>query len=379
MGTTRVSINGRDFLINDSLTYAEIDGARPEVMGLLMNARFIQAVFDDKAGRERFNRFGRIFDPEENTNGLIKALPDWYNAGLRAITVGFQGGGTCYTINSQTIDNNPFGSDGRHLDPAYASRMDRLIRACDRIGMVVIVSFFYWMQALRFSNENALLEAMKTACAFLRERKYTNVLIEIANEHDIFDFQHLSIVRDPSRMAGLIRIARDESGSLPVGCSGSGGKIFREICDESDFILIHGNGCSRQILYNLIQTVREWAPDKPVVCAMRIRQRWGKFLSLSGYTRLGDIITISPSKSLRSTGKSSQAKILFSQCACPWHLEFRCEHRLYSSTFYRGWNTLRTGMGYVGYASRVYIRKRLIMWSFLKMVRIYSLLMTSLL
>ena len=36
-----------------------------------MNARFIQGIFDDKENPERFSRFGRMFDPDKNTNDLI--------------------------------------------------------------------------------------------------------------------------------------------------------------------------------------------------------------------------------------------------------------------------------------------------------------------
>ena len=31
-------------------------------------------------------------------------------------------------------------------------------------------------------------------------------------------------------------------------------------------ILIHGNGCTRQRLYNMIQTVRSWGLKRPIVC-----------------------------------------------------------------------------------------------------------------
>jgi hypothetical protein len=51
-----------------------------------------------------------------------------------------------------------------------------------------------------------------------------------------------------------------------VGCSGAGGYINREVAEASDVILIHGNGCTRQRLYNMIRTVRSWDLDRPIVC-----------------------------------------------------------------------------------------------------------------
>ena len=90
---TKLSIDGDRFRINGSLVYSELPHADPSCHGLLMNARMIQGVFDDKAEPERFQRFGKHFSPEQNTDDLIAALPQWYAHGLRAITVGFQGGG----------------------------------------------------------------------------------------------------------------------------------------------------------------------------------------------------------------------------------------------------------------------------------------------
>ena len=150
MPQTHIDIQGDLFLINAKLTYSEIAGSKPDIHGLLMNARFIQGIFDDKADPARFARFGHnAYDPAANTARLVAALPQWYDHGLRAFTVGLQGGGPCFTINNLTIDNNPFGEDGAQLDPAYAARMDTLIRGADAAGMVVIVSYFYGDQARR--------------------------------------------------------------------------------------------------------------------------------------------------------------------------------------------------------------------------------------
>lgn len=95
MPNTHLMIRGESFLINDQLTYAEIETSRPEVRGLLMNARFIQGIFDDQAQPQRFARFGRdTWNAAANTERLVAALPEWYAHGLRAFTVGLQGGWT---------------------------------------------------------------------------------------------------------------------------------------------------------------------------------------------------------------------------------------------------------------------------------------------
>ncbi len=264
---TTVTTQGVDFLLNGTKVYADLAGTDPQSHGLLFNARFIQGIFDDKAGPQRYVRFGfSEWDADDQTDRLIAALPQWYEFGLRAFTVGIQGGGPCFTIENDTIDNNPFGPRGTDFDPAYAARLDRLIRAADEVGMVVIVSYFYGDQAKRLEDGRAVRNAVTTASRFLREGGHTNVIIEVANEMDINAFVPHPIVREPEGMGVLLDLARSESGGMLVGCSGGGGYRAKEVVQSSDVVLIHGNGCSRQRYYNLIRQCREWAPDKPIVC-----------------------------------------------------------------------------------------------------------------
>jgi hypothetical protein len=267
MNATQLSIENETFLMNGRLVYSDIPSVPAAHHGLLMNARFIQGIFDDAAAPERFARFGHTtWDPEAQTDRLIAALPDWYRYGLRAFTTGFQGGGPCFTTDNNTIDNNPFGADGTTLDPAYAARMDRLIRAADAEGMVVIVSLFYCAQCRHLKDGAAIRNAVKTAANFLRDGGYSNVIIEVANELDVAPFKAHPLIFYPEGMASLIDLARDESGGLPVGCSGTGGYLSREVAEASDVILVHGNGLTRQAYYNMIQEVRAWKLNRPILC-----------------------------------------------------------------------------------------------------------------
>jgi hypothetical protein len=265
MGKTVLDIRGCDFYINGKPVYDEIKNAG-EAKGLLMNARFIQGVFDDAFDRRRFDRFGRVFDPEENTNRLIDSLPEWYGYGLRAITVGFQGGWPVFTVDVRTINNNPFGTGGCKLDERYASRMDRIIRAADSLGIVVIVNFLYWAQSLRFKDGRALTRAVGLAANFLKNGGYTNVMIDLANEYNIPHWSQHPIINNAECIQLLIDIARKESGGLPIGSSGGGGMFDSEIADCSDIVLVHGNGLTRGEYYNFIRRVKEMSPRKPVIC-----------------------------------------------------------------------------------------------------------------
>jgi hypothetical protein len=264
---TRLSIQGNKFKINDRLVYSEIPGSSPDVRGLLMNARFIQGVFDDKAAPERFARFGRVkWDPERNTDDLTKALPEWYSYGLRAFTVGFQGGLPVFTTENSTIDNNPFSPDGKSIDEAYLDRMECLIRAADEIGMAVIVSLLYQGQSPRMKNGSTIRNAVRTASCWLRDKSFTNTIIEVANEHTIGNFKNRPLISDPESITTLMEIAKDSSGGMPIGCSAGGRQIVREVAEASDVVLIHGNSLRREDYKRFVNTVKSCAPDRPIVC-----------------------------------------------------------------------------------------------------------------
>lgn len=265
MGKTVLTIKGQDFYINDKLVYDEIEG-QDYSKGLLMNARFIQGIFDDKTDRTRFHRFNKIFDVDINTQDFIDALPQWYQYGLRAVTVGVQGGMPVFTIDVNTIDNNPFGTNGLSFDEAYANRLDRIICAADEIGMVVIVNILYWAQSLRFESDGAILSALQCFSSWIRKKNYSNVKIDLANEYNIETWNQLPIIQNPKNMAKLLRLVKEESGELLVGSSGCGGLIDQEVVDASDVVLIHGNGLTRGEYYDFVLKVKNMAPNKPILC-----------------------------------------------------------------------------------------------------------------
>ena len=257
MSKTLLTYKDDNFFINGSVTYP---GTRAE--GLLMNARFAQGIFDDKSDRRRYDRFGRTFDPERNTDDLIAALPEWYDWGLRAFTVGVQGGGPCFTVENRYIDNSPFSADGTQMDEAYLNRLIRLIRRADELGMAVIVSCFYEAQLHRLEDADAVRNALALLCKILKYNDFGNCIIEPCNEYNIA-LTH-KIVGTDEGMAELLDLARRESGML-CGCSGAGGYFSPVTARASDVILIHGNGLSRNKLNQLITRARLCRRDVPVI------------------------------------------------------------------------------------------------------------------
>jgi hypothetical protein len=262
---TIITAEGSDLLINGKKTYSELDSCKSEYHGLLMNVRFIQALFDEKNDPSRYNRFTRIFDPDKNTDNLIQELQNWYDVGVRAITVGMQGGGPCNTINNFTNEVNPYSKDGTSIDSNTLKRLVNLVEAADKIGMVIILSYFYGSMTRFLEDDEAVVNAVKTTSNFIRDKKYTNIIIEIANEHNINDFAIHPILKNEKGIVTLMEIARRESGNMMVGCSGTGGYFSELITKNSDCILMHSNNLTKTEFYNMILKCKEVAPNRPIV------------------------------------------------------------------------------------------------------------------
>src|ERR1035437_9768681 len=97
---TEVSIDGRAFCLQGRPTYEGVTYRGKPVEGLLLNARMIQAIFDDECPETRSHwRYPDtgVWDPNRNTDDFCAHLPLYRTHGLLAVTVGMQGGGAIYT------------------------------------------------------------------------------------------------------------------------------------------------------------------------------------------------------------------------------------------------------------------------------------------
>jgi hypothetical protein len=235
---TQVSIVGDQFHLDGKPTYAGRTWNGAKIEGLLMNARMVQATFDDlnpeTAKRWAYKDTG-AWDPERNVKEFIAAVPEWRRHGLLAVTLNFQGGSPEGYSKTQPWENNAFAPDGA-LRPAYVDRLRRVLDALDRHGMVAIVGIFYFGQDERLKDEAAVLKAFDGALDALSGRK--NVLIEANNECNIrYDHEILK----PDRIHELILRARAKG--FLAGTSYGGGTIPRSnVVKASDFLLLHGNG-----------------------------------------------------------------------------------------------------------------------------------------
>ena len=216
------------------------------------------------------------WDADRNTDEFIAQLPVYRAHGLLAVTVNLQGGSpTGYyrerlfresmaergievdddavwvglpSPASQPWDNTAFNPDGS-LKSAFLERGDRIIAACDSLGMVVILGYFYFGQDERLVDETAVCRAVDDATRWVLKSGYGNVLIEINNESNIPRYEHE--ILQPHRVAELIERAKSvevDGHRLLVGTSYGGGRVPDEdVVGVSDYIMLHGNGVTEPV------------------------------------------------------------------------------------------------------------------------------------
>jgi hypothetical protein len=229
-GTTTIDIEGERFLLNGRPTYAGRMFEGHCVEGLLFNARLVQGIFDDAnpATRDRwaYPDTGR-WDPERNTEEFVAAMPEWRAYGLLGFTVCLQGGSPEGYSRAQPWDNSALAPDGS-LKPSYLSRLARILDRADELGMIVIVSVFYFGQDERLRDEGAVVRGVDETAHWLIRRGVTNAILEINNECDVPRYEH-PILR-PDRVHELIervRGIRADGRRLLVGTSYGGGDACR--------------------------------------------------------------------------------------------------------------------------------------------------------
>jgi hypothetical protein len=243
---TEVAIRGDSFLINDRPTYEGRSWKGRSIEGLLLNARMVQGIFDD-VNPETRSRWAypdtKVWDPERNTREFLAAMPLWRDHGLLAFTINLQGGSPQSPAQArQTWHNSAITAEGE-LRPDYLDRLSRILDRADRLGMAVILGLFYFGQDERLKDEAAVVRAVDRATDWVLDRGYTNVLIEVNNECNVA-YDHA--ILQPGRVHELIeRVqarSRDER-RLLVGTSSGGGTVPGEnVVRSADFLLMHGNG-----------------------------------------------------------------------------------------------------------------------------------------
>ena len=249
---TTVSIRGTEFLIDGQPTYSGRSFEGHKIQGLLFNVRAVQAIFDDANPETRrhwaYPDTG-VWDPQRNTDEFCAALPSWKAHGVLAFTVDLQGGGPLYVPEIyRSYDNNSFAPTGE-LKPAYAHRLAQVLRRSDELGMVSIVSLFYWTMLLKMQGLAAIWRAADQALTFLEASGHRNILVELANEVDVVVKQTPYAMFRWEHVHEMVERLRADHPSLLYSTSGGGVKMEGLRCippprfvEVADYVLIHGNG-----------------------------------------------------------------------------------------------------------------------------------------
>jgi hypothetical protein len=114
--------------------------------------------------------------------------------------------------------------------------------------MVVILGYFYFGQDQYLTDERAVINATDNLTDWLFQKKYRNVLIEVANETNARgNYDHKILW--PDRIHELIERVKNKKKNgyrYLVGTSYEGRVVpMPNVVKVSDFLLIHGNGARK--------------------------------------------------------------------------------------------------------------------------------------
>jgi hypothetical protein len=241
---TVVSIANGGFTINGTPTYPGRSWKGHRIEGRLFNSRMANAIADDEnpSTRGAWSYADGPWDAERSTREFVAALPSYRAHGLLAVCLNISGGSPQGYSWNQPWKICGFTADGT-IKPAWAARLEKVIKACDQLGMVVVLGLFYGKQSGTFKDEAAVKAAVANTVDWLIEKTAANVLIEIGNEVDLPNVWAHPIIA-AERCHELIELAQKRGrGRLLVSTSLITLKAPPSaILAAADFLLPHGNG-----------------------------------------------------------------------------------------------------------------------------------------
>ncbi|MBK5195267.1 MAG: hypothetical protein JJE08_04430 [Proteiniphilum sp.] len=256
---TVVTIRGDKWYYN-----GEVINPGTPAEGLLMNVRMVNSVFEDRG--QKAPEIYRDFNPEMNTDAFISMIPEYVASGINAFTISLQGG----TPGYEGAVNTAFNSDGS-LREDYLERVEKVIKACDKSHAVVNISCFYQRQHSHFSalsGKESIRNALRNTVEWIREKRFTNVILEISNEYrhsGYCNWQEGEWLMSEAGQVELIQLAKQLNPNLLVSTSGMGdGKLHSSLIETADFLLIHFNNTAINKYASIIGELKKYG--KPVVC-----------------------------------------------------------------------------------------------------------------
>jgi hypothetical protein len=250
---------------------------RPQAKGKLMNIRLVQALYHDEW------LSSKPFDADANTDAVITALDFYKSHGVLMINVCLQGGQAGYDHQIYGLDRSngyrygqdhgtyvsAFRPDGS-LKTEWLRRLERLLSAADQRGMVINLMYFYQGQDELFESTEAIHKAARNITEWLIEKKFHNVIVDIANEWDLpgdrWDFGSYI----PENILKLIKETRDcfqtrrADYALPISASSDGRMNYpQSFLGSVDLVLLHGNGRTPQQKLRRAAELKNW--ERPIL------------------------------------------------------------------------------------------------------------------
>ena len=250
---------------------------KTQARGKLMNIRLVQALYHDEW------LTAKPFDPDANTDAVIAALDFYKTHGVLMINVSLQGGQAGYDHQIYGLDRSngyrygpekgthvsAFRPDGS-LKPEWLRRLERLLAAADQRGMIVNLMYFYQGQDELFDSGEAIYQAARNITEWLIDKKFRNVIVDIANEWDLpggrWDFASYI----PENVLQLIQETRDcfqrkhADFTLPISVSSDGRMNYPEsFLATADLVLLHGNGRTPAEKSQRAADLKKW--DRPIL------------------------------------------------------------------------------------------------------------------
>jgi len=263
---TSVSINGDKFEINGAYTNL----GQPNVEGMLLNARMINAAFNDRNATNRSTAWAYpdtgVWDAQRNTDEFVAQIPKYASDGLSMVTVGLQGGNPWPSGSTHPRDEivSAFNSNGT-LRARWMSRLSEIIEAADAAGMLVDLSLFYVYQDQIVTTDVRVEEGAKAVLDWVTSHGYTNVLLEVCNECNDPSpgFVHDNL--KPSVGLAALLSNLNAYSTVPVSASFTSTYWIPDaIIDAEDFVTMHCNSRTADEVISMVQDM-DARTTKPIV------------------------------------------------------------------------------------------------------------------
>lgn len=150
--------------------------ALPALAGHVFSVEGDKTLLDGRPFLVKGLRTSNALVSDDAAQQLIDNLDVFRSYGVNTVSV--------FLMGSRFGDVRGYRRDGS-LDPVYAARLGRIIKAADRRGMVVLVGCLYWGNTKSKWKHWTQAEAETAVAATVRrlaENEYRNVFVDVDNE-----------------------------------------------------------------------------------------------------------------------------------------------------------------------------------------------------